>query len=63
MLNVNVFSPVLTFCILSECDAHLVVAVQRDFWDNVKLHLVDESAYPDSFSYCVTEGNIFRFCC
>ena len=29
-------SPVLTFSILSKCDAHLVVAVQRDFWDNVK---------------------------
>ncbi len=27
MLDVNVLSPVLTFSILSKCDAHLVVAV------------------------------------
>ena len=63
MLDVNMLSRVLTFCIFSECDAHLVVAVQRDFWDNVKRHLVDELAYPDGFSCCVTKGNLFRFCC
>ncbi len=63
MLDVNVLSLMLTFCIISECDAHLVVTVQCDFWDNVDRHLVDESAYLDSFSCCVTEGNVFRFCC
>ena len=62
MLNVNVLSSVLGLCIISECGAHFVVAVQRDCWDNVKRYLVDESAHPASFFCCVRKGNVFCFC-